>query len=120
MHAPGPEAARSMIELGRRLVDEDGIPVLLTCPAPLPERPGIILQRPPEDSLAEARAFLDHWRPEIAVFAEGELRPALVHEAGERKLPLLMADAKEAHLLRQRDGWFPGLLRSTLDRKSVV
>lgn len=114
LHAPGPEAARSLLELGRRLVEEDGIPVLLTCPSPLPARPGLTLLPPPADTPAEARAFLNHWRPEIVVFAEGELRPALMHEAAERKLPLLLVDAREAHLPPQRDGWFPGLVRSTL------
>lgn len=114
LHAPGADAARSMLELARRLAEEDGLPVLLTCPDPLPPRDGILLQPPPPDTPAEARAFLDHWRPEIAVFAEGELRPALLHDAMERRLPLVMVGARNPCFLRERDGWYPGLMRGLL------
>lgn len=114
LHAPGTDAARSMLELARRLIEEDGVPVLMTCPDPLPPRHGILLQPPPADTVAEARAFLDHWRPEIAIFSEGELRPALLHEAVERKLPLLMVGARNPCFIKERDGWYPGLMRGLL------
>mgnify|MGYP000340666735 CR=1 FL=1 len=114
LHAPTAEIARSMLELARRLIEDDGLPVLLTCPADLPQRAGIILQRPPADTLAEARSFLDHWSPEIALFSEGEIRPALLHEATERHLPLLMVAARTPYILRERDGWYPGLMRGLL------
>lgn len=114
LHAPTAEVARSMLELARRLLDEDGLPVLLTCPADIPPRAGLILQRPPADTAAEARAFLDHWSPEIALLSEGELRPALLHEANERKLPLLMVAGRTPYILRERDGWYPGLMRGLL------
>ena len=89
------------------------MPVLLTCPDPLPPLYGVLIQLPPPDTPSEARAFLDHWRPEIAIFAEGELRPALIEDAARRKIPLLMADARAASAAR-REGWFPGLIRWTL------
>lgn len=114
LHAPTPEAARSMLELARRLTEEDGVSVVMTCPSPLPPRPGILHQPPPTDTPAEARAFLDHWRPEVVVFAEGELRPAVLHEAVERKLSLLMVGARSPYFLRDRDGWYPGLMRGLL------
>ncbi|MBC2836126.1 3-deoxy-D-manno-octulosonic acid transferase [Paragemmobacter straminiformis] len=114
LHAPNAEVARSMLELARRLIDEDGLPVLLTCPAEIAPRAGLILQRPPADTPAEARAFLDHWAPEIALFSEGELRPALLHEANERKLPVLMVAGRMPYILRERDGWYPGLMRGLL------
>lgn len=114
LHAPGPDAARTMLELARRLVDEDAVPVLLTCPAPIAPHEGLLVQAPPADNPFEARAFLDHWRPEVAVFSEGELRPALMAMAEDRLLPMLMADARVPRLLRRRDDWYPGLMRSTL------
>lgn len=114
LHAPSPDAARSLLELARRLVDEDGLPVLLTCPAPITPHDGVILQPVPQDLPAAVQAFLDHWRPEIAVFSEGELRPELVAAAKARSLPMLMADARAPRLPRRRDGWVPGLTRSTL------
>lgn len=120
LSAPGPEPARSVLELARRLREDDGVAVLITCPVPLPGRPGLLIQPPPPDSPAEARAFLDHWRPEAAVFSEGELRPALIHEAAERSLPMVMVDAREPVLLRGRNGWFPGLMRRSLAEFSRV
>jgi 3-deoxy-D-manno-octulosonic-acid transferase len=114
LHAPGVDAARALMELARRLVEEDAVSVVLTCPDPLPKRAGIILQPPPVDVPQEAAAFLDHWRPEVVILSEGELRPALLHEAVERKLPLLMVGARNPVFLRERDGWYPGLMRGLL------
>lgn len=114
LHAPNAEIARSMLELAQRVVDEDGHPVLFTTPADIAPRDGITFQRPPADTPAEARAFLDHWQPEIALFSEGEIRPALLHEARERQLPLLMVAGRTPYILRERDGWYPGLIRGLL------
>ena len=114
MHAPSAELARGLMELATRLIEEDAVNVLLSCSDPVPSRAGLFWVLPPEDTPAEARAFLDHWRPEIAIFADGELRPALLHEASERGVPLLLADGRTPYVLRQRDGWFPGLMRSAL------
>ncbi|PLL14674.1 3-deoxy-D-manno-octulosonic acid transferase [Tabrizicola sp. TH137] len=114
LHAPGAEAARSMLELGRRLAEEDGVQVLLTCAEALPKRKSILIQPPPSDTPQEARAFLDHWRPEVAIFSEGEIRPALVHEAIERKLPMMMVAGRNPIFLKERDGWYPGLMRGLL------
>ncbi len=114
LHAPDAVSARSLRELARRLIADDGIAVLFTCPEPLPDTPGALTQPPPPDSPAEARAFLDHWRPEIGVFSEGELRPALIEAAAARALPLVMADARAPRLPREREGWFPGLVRGAL------
>lgn len=114
LHAPGAEAARSMLELGRRLAEEDGVQVLLTCAEALPRRKSILIQPPPSDTPQEARAFLDHWRPEVAIFSEGEIRPALVHEAIERKLPMMMVAGRNPIFLKERDGWYPGLMRGLL------
>ena len=79
LHAPGMDAARALLELARRLVEEDAVAVVLTCPDPLPQRAGIILQPPPADMPVEAGQFLDHWRPEVVIMSEGELRLSLIH-----------------------------------------
>ena len=120
LHAPGEGLVSPMRALARRLVDEDGLPVLLTAPVAMPPLPGVILQPPPVDSPVDARAFLDHWRPEIALFAGGQLRPAVMHEAGERQIPMLLVNAKAPAFLRERDGWYPGLMRSALARFRAI
>ncbi len=109
-----------MLALANRLVDEDGVAVLFTCPVDLPPCEGVLFQRPPADTPVDARDFLDHWKPEIAVFADGEIRPAIVAKAAERGVPLLMVDARAPSLPRERDGWFPGLMRAALNRFSHI
>lgn len=120
LHAPSVDAARTLHELARRLTHEDGLAVLLTCPVLLPLREGMLWHLPPNDTPAEARAFLAHWRPDIAVFSEGELRPALIHECSDSGLPMLMVDGNSPYILRDRDGWYPGLMRAALGRFSHV
>ncbi|WP_103332105.1 3-deoxy-D-manno-octulosonic acid transferase [Pseudotabrizicola formosa] len=120
MHSPSAESGRGLLELASRLIEEDGLTVLVTCEEPVPLRPGLIRLVPPEDRPAEVRAFLDHWRPEMAVFSDGELRPALIHEAGERGIPLVMVDGRAPYMLKERDGWYPGLMRSSLQSFSHV
>ena len=50
LHAPSAGQASPMLALARRLVEEDGVSVVLTCPIGLPPREGVILQPPPEDT----------------------------------------------------------------------
>ena len=120
LHAPGEGLVSPMRALARRLVEEDGLPVLLTAPVTMEPLPGVILQPPPVDSPVDARAFLDHWNPEVALFAGGQLRPAVMHEAGEREIPMLLVNAKAPAFLRERDGWYPGLMRQALARFRAI
>ena len=75
LHVPGPELASPMLELARRLVVDDGHCVLITSPAPLPLPQGVLQDTVPPDTPADTKAFLGHWRPELAILADGELRP---------------------------------------------
>ena len=120
LHAPNAAQASPVMALARRLIEEDGLAVVVTCPQVLSAREGVILQPPPEDKPADVSTFLDHWRPELAVFAEGELRPAALHESGERGIPLILVNGRAPAFLRERDLWYPGLMRTALARFSVV
>jgi 3-deoxy-D-manno-octulosonic-acid transferase len=113
LHVPGDDMPRGAMELARRIVDDDGVTVLMTG-TQAPPRDGVIMQSPPIDTPPDARAFLDHWRPEVVIFAEGEVRPAMIHECALRKVPLMMVDGRAPYVMRARDGWFPGLLRAAL------
>ena len=120
LHAPMPDDQSRLIELVRRLTDEDGFNVLMTSPEPAPAHEGLVWVPPPADIPADITGFLDHWRPEIMAFSNGELRPALLTEAHERKIPLIMIDAATPYLLRGRDGWYPGLMRNALSLFSHI
>lgn len=108
LHIPRAAGGQGMAELGRRLEEEDGFHVLLTGE----EGQGHLAV--PADHGAEVRAFLDHWRPDLIAIGEGELRPALLHEAAQRRIPLVILEGRAPWLVRGREAWFPGLVRSAL------
>jgi len=114
LHAPGPGPLPALAELARRLIAEDRLPILMTCRDARAAPHGITLAAPPDDMPAAARAFLDHFRPDVAVMSDGELRPALLHETAQRQVPMLMVDARAPYFTGDRKGWFPGLMRSLL------
>lgn len=114
LHAAEVGCSRGLRQLALRLVEELGVTVLLTCPEAVPLTADMLHQHPPLDTPAEARAFLSHWAPALAVMAEGELRPALLFEADARRLPVIMVDARAPYLMKGREGWYPGLMRTTL------
>lgn len=114
LHVPTEALASPIFALARRLVEDDGVAVLMTSTEALSARDGVIVQPAPPETPVDARAFLDHWRPEIGIFADGELRPTLLHQASERKIPLVMVNARAPRFLRDRDGWYPGLMRKAL------
>jgi 3-deoxy-D-manno-octulosonic-acid transferase len=120
LHAPGPGDVSPMLALARRLADEDGIAVVLTSPDPPGPREGVLIDQPPGDSPAEVTRFLDHWRPAVAVFSGGELRPAALHEADNRGIPLFLVNGTAPHFLRDRGSWYPGLMRQALARFAHV
>jgi 3-deoxy-D-manno-octulosonic-acid transferase len=56
--------------------------------------PGAVHQFLPVDTPGGARRFLDHWRPDLAVFVESELWPNLLLTAKDRGVKLALVSAK--------------------------
>jgi 3-deoxy-D-manno-octulosonic-acid transferase len=65
----------------------------------------------PLDLQANVVRFLDHWRPDLALFVESELWPNLLTETGRRKIPLALINARISS--GSFGGWkrVPGLAR---------
>jgi 3-deoxy-D-manno-octulosonic-acid transferase len=55
---------------------------------------GAIYQFVPVDVPAYVRRFLDHWRPDLALFAESELWPNLLVETDARNVPMVLVNAR--------------------------
>lgn len=101
LHCPG-GAVGATLELVRiARAARPQLAVLLTRPqgsAPVPLPPGASdritqLELPP-DGPVNARALLEHWRPDLGFFCSSSLPPALIAEAGQRGVPLgLFADS---------------------------
>jgi len=75
---------------------------------------GVIHQFAPVDTPGAVTAFLDHWRPALAVFVESELWPNLILEARRRGVKLVLASARITE--KTTEGWrrFPGAARRVL------
>lgn len=55
---------------------------------------GVIHQFVPVDRPAWVRRFLDHWRPDLGIWMESDLWPALVTEAAARHVPMAIVDGR--------------------------
>lgn len=55
---------------------------------------GAIHQFIPVDVPQFAARFLDHWRPDLALFVESDLWPNLIIGAGERKIPMILVNGR--------------------------
>ncbi len=75
---------------------------------------GVIHQFAPVDAPGAVTAFLDHWKPSLAVFVESELWPNLILEARRRGVKLVLASARITE--KTVDGWrrFPAAVRDIL------
>jgi 3-deoxy-D-manno-octulosonic-acid transferase len=56
--------------------------------------PGALHQFMPLDMPRYVGRFLDHWRPDAAVFAESELWPTTLVEAARRRIPLVLVNGR--------------------------
>ncbi len=102
MHGASVGEVLALVELIRRLREErPDLAVLVTsgtvtsariAAERLPE--GVIHQFAPVDTRAAVRRFLDHWRPDLALWAESELWPRLVLSTARRGVPMLLVNAR--------------------------
>lgn len=65
--------------------------------------PGVIHQMAPMDGPGAVKRFLDHWRPDAAVFAEGEIWPNMLGALRRRRIPAALVNARMT--ARSLDNW---------------
>ena len=68
----------------------------------------------PVDTPRAIAGFLDHWRPDVAVWVESELWPNLLHGAAGRGIPALLANARMSERSFRRWRRLPGTARALL------
>jgi 3-deoxy-D-manno-octulosonic-acid transferase len=56
--------------------------------------PGVVHQFVPFDSPLFVARFLDHWKPNLALFTESELWPNLILMSAERRIPMIMVNGR--------------------------
>lgn len=71
---------------------------------------GAIHQFVPLDRVAWVRRFLDHWRPDLALWVESEFWPNLLAETARGSIPALLLNARISP--KSFKGWsrFPGVI----------
>ena len=113
--ASRPESLRQLIRLLIRDRPDIGI-VLTQDPGgdPILDLPSVLIDQLPPERLPEARRFLDHWHPSLALFIGTSLPFALITEAHRRDIALILADA---HLMPDMiPVWRRGMAGSLLRR----
>ncbi len=81
---------------------------------------GAFHQYIPLDLPAYVRRFLEHWKPDIGVFAESELWPNLVHSAQKKGVHLVLVNARMSARSHGRWKRFPSFIVSMLSRFELV
>lgn len=102
VHAASVGESLSMLPLLRHLREtRPGLTVLLTTGTVtsarmmadrLPE--GCLHQYVPVDRIHFVRRFLDHWQPDLVLWAESEFWPNMITEIGRRRLPLVLLNGR--------------------------
>src|SRR5262249_16511209 len=82
--------------------------------------PRAVHQYAPLDAPEYVRAFLDHGRPDLAVFTESEIWPNLILESSERGIPLALVNARMTKRSFRRWRSSPGLARPLFSRFALV
>ena len=64
--------------------------------------------------------FLDHWKPNIAIFTESELWPCLIYYTYKQKVPLILINARISQKSFSKWKWLKGIASSILSSFSVI
>ncbi|MDJ0825007.1 MAG: glycosyltransferase N-terminal domain-containing protein [Rhodobacter sp.] len=78
------------------------------------------VQFAPDENRAAIRRFLDHWRPDLALWTEPDLRPALISAAADHAIPLFLIDAHTARPDPNTWRWFRAMSSTLLERFQTV
>ena len=71
----------------------------------------------PVDAAQAVNRFLDHWKPDLAVWTESELWPMLMHRTRRNRIPMLLVKARISEESVKRIRRIGGLSNSLLSRK---
>lgn len=123
-HAASVGESLAVLELIRRALEErEDLHVLVTTGTVtsanvmadrLPER--AIHHYAPLDAKPFVTAFLDHWKPDVAIWTESELWPTLVVETHARDIPMLLLNARMSKASHDKWRFARGMVRSLLER----
>ncbi|MCG7520634.1 3-deoxy-D-manno-octulosonic acid transferase [Ruegeria sp. Ofav3-42] len=120
LHINARERHRAIIDFCQRLQQaRPNLSVVLTVPpdADLTRWAscGYPLVNLPSEQTGAARAFLDHWRPDVGIWVGGGLMPNVITRAEERGIPLILIEAQAEVKVARGGRWLPDITRYTID-----
>jgi 3-deoxy-D-manno-octulosonic-acid transferase len=80
---------------------------------------GVIHQYVPVDRSAYVTKFLNHWRPDLALWAESEFWPNLISRSAARNLPMILINGRISNNSYRNWRRFAGLIRRLLGAFSL-
>ena len=121
LHAASIGESVSALPVIERVSVEGGVTVLVTTGTVtsarmLAERlpAGALHQFSPIDLPANVKRFLDHWRPDLALWMESEFWPNMLVETARRRIPIVLLNGRVSARSFQRWQHFPGVIRALL------
>ena len=127
-HAASIGESLSILTLIRRLIDEvPGLNVLVTTGTVTSAQ--LLAQRLPKEAFhqfvpldhpAFCARFLDHWKPDLAVWVESEFWPNLIAETDRRRIPLALVNGRITEKSFQSWQRMRGMIAYLVGRFSVV
>ncbi len=76
----------------------------------------VVHQYVPIDTKAAVTGFLDHWKPDLAIWTESELWPRLMTQTHDRKIPMVLINGRISEKTTGSWKWAPGMSKSLLGR----
>lgn len=74
----------------------------------------------PEDTPSEMRLFLDHWAPDLCIWAGGQLRRTLTRYLADADIPTLLTDIEMDELPSRASRWWPDQRAKLLNSFSAI
>ncbi len=122
IHTASVGEATSVLALMQRIVEQrPGVEILATTGTVAAARlletqlpNGVRHQFVPIDLPRPVEQFLDHWRPDLAIWVESELWPNLVLSTHSRGVPMLLLNGRLSDRSQARWRALPGMIRPIL------
>ncbi|WP_323777185.1 3-deoxy-D-manno-octulosonic acid transferase [Leisingera sp.] len=125
VHATTSERYHALCDIGRRLKSlrpdlsvlaswEPGLRLTGTVGCDIPIGPL------PEDTMAEARGFLNHWQPDACIWTGPPARRVLLRQLRENGIGVLLADLLEDEMPNRASRWLPDQRRRLLDGLTCI
>lgn len=117
LHAASVGEVVSVLKLANLIMQRENATLLCTTTSATGAKlvgtrlPEAIHQFAPLDTPAAVAGFLDHWRPDLALFVEGDLWPRMIQTLERRAIPAALLNARPSRTRQRAPKSFAALLR---------